>query len=256
MLNRHEEPHMSDVLGYRAKVAVLIPSTNTIVGPEFQSMAPPGVTFHTSRIKLTRTSMSTDAEFEALMEDIASAMPLAVDEVRDYQPDYLTMGISSETFWNGVDGHDRLKREVGERSGLPVTTGAEAVSAALRLLGLERLAVVSPYQPIGDAHVKRFLTESGFEVVRMKGLRCPTAVSIAHVTEETLRQALVELDGDDVDGLLQVGTNLAMARLADEAERWLGKSVIAVNTAIVWHTLRACGIQDRLPGFGTLLRDH
>jgi maleate isomerase len=247
---------MPDSLGFRAKIAVLIPSTNTIVGPEFQAMAPPGVTFHTSRIKLSRTSMRDDAEFEALMNDIAASIPLAIEDAKTFEPDYLTMGISSETFWNGVDGHDRLKREVGEQSGLPVTTGAEAVSTALRVFGMRRLAVVSPYQPIGDAHVTRFFVESGFEVVRFKGLRCPTAVSIAHVGEDTLREALVELDGDDVDGLVQVGTNLAMARLADEAERWLRKPVIAVNTAIVWHTLRACGIQDSVPGFGALLRDH
>jgi maleate isomerase len=37
---------MPDVLGYRAKMGVLGPSTNTIVEPDYYMMAPPGVTLH------------------------------------------------------------------------------------------------------------------------------------------------------------------------------------------------------------------
>jgi len=67
---------------------------------------------------------------------------------------------------------------------------------------------------------------------------------------------LRELDGPDVDAIIQVGTNLSMVRLAAEAEGWLGKPVIAINTATYWHALRANGINDRIEGFGRLLTDH
>jgi maleate isomerase len=46
-----------------------------------------------------------------------------------------------------------------------------------------------------------------------------------------------------------------MADLAGEAERWLGKPVIAINTATYWHALRANGIDDKVPGFGRLMMD-
>ena len=46
-----------------------------------------------------------------------------------------------------------------------------------------------------------------------------------------------------------------MIRLAAAAEAWLGKPVIAINTATYWHALRASGIQDRTAGFGRLLSD-
>jgi maleate isomerase len=55
---------------------------------------------------------------------------------------------------------------------------------------------------------------------------------------------------------VQVGTDLVMARLADEAERWLGIPVVAINAAMLWHALRARGLPDRLTGFGALLREH
>jgi maleate isomerase len=116
--------------------------------------------------------------------------------------------------------------------------------------------VVTPYQPVGDRNVQRFFEESGFEVRRIKGLRCESPVKIAHVGETELRDALLELDGDDIDGIIQVGTNLAMARLAASAEVWLKRPVLAINTAIYWHALRASGITDRVSGFGTLLEKH
>ena len=59
-----------------------------------------------------------------------------------------------------------------------------------------------------------------------------------------------------LDAIGQAGTDLAMADLADEAERWLGIPVIAINVATYWSALRANGIGDRVEGFGSLLAEH
>jgi maleate isomerase len=59
-----------------------------------------------------------------------------------------------------------------------------------------------------------------------------------------------------VDAIVQAGTDLAMADLAGEAERWLGIPVIAINVATYWAALRVNGIQDRIRGFGALLSEH
>ena len=58
----------------------------------------------------------------------------------------------------------------------------------------------------------------GFRGVRDVCLECPSWTAIAEVTEKDLREVLRDLDGDDVDALLQVGTNLSMTRAAAEAE--------------------------------------
>jgi maleate isomerase len=166
------------------------------------------------------------------------------------------MAMSSETFWGGREGNERLTRQLEEASGLRVTTGAAACDDALKLVGAKRIAVVTPYQPIGDRQVHQFFTDLGYVVTTVHGLRCEDALAITRVTEETLRVALREIDGADVDALVQVGTNLSMIRLADEAERWLGKPVIAINAAVLWHTLRAVGIDTQFAGFGSLLEHH
>jgi len=54
---------------------------------------------------------------------------------------------------------------------------------------------------------------------------------------------------------VQVGTNLSMVRLAAAAELWLGKPVIAINTATYWHALRQNQIADKIAGLGRLLEE-
>ena len=116
--------------------------------------------------------------------------------------------------------------------------------------------MLTPYQPIMREQIVRFFEESGFPVTRYVDLECPSATAIAAVTPDELREVLRDIDGPDVDAIVQVGTNLSMVGLAAEAESWLGKPVIAINTAIIWHAYRAIGVEDRIYGCGALLRDH
>ena len=76
------------------------------------------------------------------------------------------------------------------------------------------------------------------------------------MSERTLRDCIIELNDPSVDAIVQVGTNLAMARLAAIAEFWLDKPVVAINTATYWWALRQNGIMDKVQGFGSLLEKH
>jgi len=247
---------MTDQLGWRKKFAVLIPSTNTSVQPEFDAMRPHGVTNHISRIRIPNIPLNNDADFKELIRLIQAAQMEAVDSVMSCEPDRLVLGISAETFWDGLGASKELRRELEDRTGLPVSMGSDACQAALALYGAKRLGVITPYQPVGDLNVERFFGECGFDVVNLVGLKCESPVHIAHVSEARLAEAIRQVDGPAVDAIVQVGTNLAMARLAGLAETWLGKPVIAINTAIYWESLRASGIEDRIPGWGSLLLNH
>jgi maleate isomerase len=92
-------------------------------------------------------------------------------------------------------------------------------------------------------------------VVRDVYLECPSWTGIAAVPPDLLRKELIALDGGDVDAIVQVGTNLSMVRLAAAAELWLGKPVLAINTATYWHALRRNGITDKIQGLGRLLEE-
>lgn len=247
---------MVDSLGWRKKFGVLAPSTNTIVEPDFYRMTVPGVTAHFSRIWIRNQDLKDDSAFEALLKEIRAEMRYSIERVMTAEVDYMVMGMSAETFWGGVKGNREFIAEIKELSGLDVATGAEACERALNLFGAKRIGVVTPYQPIGDKNVIKFFNEIGFEVGNIKGLKCPTAVAIAHVSEAELRQSIQEVDGDDIDAIVQVGTNLSMMSLADEAERWLGKPVIAINAATWWMALRENDINEKIYGVGRLLREY
>lgn len=249
---------MPDALGHRMKFGVIAPSTNTIVQPEFGWMAPYGVTNHFGRIHIPDDPLGSDADFEALMVRIRGELMQAVDRVMTARPGAMIMGMSSETFWGGLEGSIELKAKLTERAGgLPVAMGSDAAQAALRCYGdVKRIAVVTPYMPVGDGEVRRFFTDCGFEVMAIEGLKCGSPTAIAHVDAKTLRDAVLKVDDPKVEAILQVGTNLAFAQIAPMAEFWLDKPVLAINTATYWHALRMNGIADRVRGFGSLLEDY
>ena len=247
---------MPDVVGYRAKFGVIVPSTNTVVEHDFNMIGPRGVTFHTGRMYIETPTLDSDETFLALIAQIRDSISVAVRDVLTCRPDYMVMGMSAETFWNGVEGNRRFETRINDATGLEVSTGATSCRTALELLGVERIAVLTPYQPVADREVARFFTEAGFSVRKAKGLKCPTATSIAEVTRTELIDVLRDLDGEDVDAIVQAGTNLSMVRLAAEAEEWLGKPVIAINAATLWHAMRANGFTDSFEGFGSLLAGY
>lgn len=248
---------MTDLLGWRMKFAVIAPSTNTSVQPEYDEMRPRGVTNHFCRIPIPDTRVTDDASFMVMLQSIRDATLASVDVAMTMHPGCLVMGMSAETFWDGADGAERLARRMLERTGgVPVVMGSTAVDAALKAYGgIRKIGIVTPYMPVGDAQVRRFFEDLGYEVTAIRGLKSPSPMMIAHETACTLKRAAQEVS-EGADAVVQCGTNLAFAKIAGIAEFWLEKPVIAINTATYWHALRAMGIKDQIDGFGALLSDH
>jgi maleate isomerase len=246
---------VTTVLADRAVFGVIVPSTNTVVEDEYNQMRPRGVSLHAGRIYIRNESLDSDEVFEAFLEDLRTEIGRAIRDVVTAKPDYLVMGMSAETFWGGAEGNERFERFVRDQSGLAVSTGASACKEALQRLGARRIGVITPYQPVGDEQVQTFFSQLGFEVTTVHGLKCPSATAIAEVPPEEVRQAFLSVNGGDVDALVQAGTNLPAVGVAARLEDELGKPVIAINAATLWHALRVNGIEDRIEGFGRLLSE-
>jgi len=245
---------MKDALGYRKLFGVIGPSTNTIVQPDFDDLRVPGVTNHYSRIVIQDASAVSNESFMAGTLEIDKNTIAAVEGAMTCFPDHLVMGMSAVTFYGGAEGGQKWRENVESVSGVGVTTGAQSLVAAIQAYGnIKKVAFVSPYFPVANELVSIYLNDYGIETVRDHCLECPTWTAIAQVPPTTLIEKFKELDGDDVDALLQVGTNLSTVRTAMEAEKWLGKPVIAINTATYWNALRTNGIEDKVYGFGSLM---
>ncbi|WP_404476659.1 arylmalonate decarboxylase [Novosphingobium sp. BL-52-GroH] len=248
---------MTDVLGWRKVFAVLGPSTNTIVQPDMEALRPAGVTNAYRDIYVENVQALSDESFMAGTQKISDGVADALRTAMTCSPDYLVLGISAISFVGGKAGCQRFVDDVQAMTGLGISVGSQALVAALEAYGgIRKVAFVSPYYPAANANVSGFLADYGFETVRDIPLRRSSWTDIAQTPEDLLRRTLRELDGDDVDAICQVGTNMSMMRLAGEAEQWLGKPVIAINAATYWHALRTNGITDRIEGYGRLFTEY
>ncbi len=241
-------------IGHRAKIGVIVPSTNTAVEYDLQKLNVPGVTWHPSRFWVESPSLDTDEAFLYFLGLIRKEIPLSIRDVLTCNPSHIMMGMSAETFWGGVEGNqqflDRVVAQIGE---LGLTTGANACSEALESFGAKRIAVLTPYQEVGDKQVVKYFSELGYDVRRVVGLRCDSATSIAETPEEDVLAAVRELDGPDVDAILQVGTNLSTVDLFPVLEKWLQKPCLPINVITAWHALRNSGVNDKIDGMGWLM---
>ena len=247
---------MVDALGFRKKIGIVVPSTNTIVGPECETLRARGVTNHVARLTIQQKPIeATEQGYLAHMQGMRDGIAPAIDQVMTCAPDHVIMGVAIEAFTGGVAGADALQQELSKRAGVGISMGSTAAAAALNGFGAKRIAVLTPHQPKGDEIVRTYLEEAGFTVVRLTGMKCASPFAIAEVQPDAIRKEFRALDGDDIDAILQVGTNLAAGEVAAQAELWLGKPVLAMNVVTYWDALRRCGIDDRMYGHGRILEE-
>jgi maleate isomerase len=250
------EETVETYIGHRARIGVIIPSTNTAVEYDCQKFALRGVTWHPSRFWVESPGLDSDAAFLQFLELIRGEVPRSVRDVLTCKPTHIMMGMSAETFWGGIDGNEQFVARLREQIGnLGLTTGANACAAALDNFKARRISVITPYQPIGDDQVRRFFGESGYEVKRVHGLKCASATSIAETPLSQVLEVMREIDGDDVDAIVQVGTNLSTVDVFPVMERYLGKPCLPINMTTIWHALRAVGVTDKVDGHGRLFEE-
>jgi maleate isomerase len=249
---------MTDTIGYRAVIGALVPYTNTTVEAEFATITPPGVVNATARIKNYPRPTHDEEAYAKFMAQGPHHLEETIETVTPAEPDLIILGHSIDSFAGGVKGATKLQEHLSSHAKVcPVLVPSLALRDALHALGGgRRLAVLTPYLKPGGDQAAAFLKDAGFDVKRVKNLACKTAVAIARVKEDELRDSIRELDGGDVDAIVQVGTNLPFQAVAAEAEPFVRKPVLSINTASYWRALRMMKINDQMLGKGRLLEKH
>lgn len=246
---------MTDVLGHRAKIGLMVPFTNTIVQPEYEAVTPTGVTNHTARIPNRPRPTDSDEAYRKAMEAGAVGTEEVIDRLTPAAPDLILLGHSIDSFAGGIDGATAFEERLTKHAKVcPVMVPSLALKAAVEALVAPgcRVSVLTPYLKPGGDQACGFMESAGFTVVKRKDFRCQTALDIAAVSEDESRDAIRELNGADVDAIVQCGTNLPFQRVAAEAEFFLQKPVLSINTASYWAALRSLGINDMIRGYGSL----
>jgi maleate isomerase len=248
---------MTDRLGFRAKIGVLVPAFNATVQPEMEAMRPRGVTNHVARIDMPDLPLASDADQIAVVESLGADLAASIGRVIKVKPTALIFGISIPSFWGGVAAGAVLRAHVERLAGVPVAAADDACLTALRLLPkVRRIGAITPFQPVANDQVRRFFEEAGYEVTVLHSTRPVSNLEIAHVDDATIVTAFKAAAASGCDAVLQVGTNLASTDIADEAERWLGLPCLSINALLYWRALRLAGIADPIHGCGRLVAEH
>ncbi len=235
--------------GWRGRMGLIIPSSNTTMEPEFWRMAPEGVSIHTARMRLSAVTVEELVEMEK--DAVRAAQLLATADV-----DILVYGCTTGSLVKGL-GYDReITEKLEKATGIKAIATATAVLEALEELGARRVALATPYIEEVNRKEVEFLESQGYEVVDLKYLGIRENTTIGRQTPQTAYRLARSLDTSRADVVFISCTNFRTIEVVDLLEKDLGLPVFSSNTATMWLTLREMGIREHLRGYGKLLEEH
>jgi maleate isomerase len=235
--------------GWRARLGLIVPSSNTTMEPELWSLVPDGVSIHTARVPLQRVNVEELARMEEKAEEAAEMLSTA-------RVDLVIYGCTTGSLIKGPGHDEEVAARLSKASGRPAIATATAVVKALKELGAVDIGLATPYiDEVNEREVK-FLEHHGFRVVDIKALKIEENAEIGRVEPARVYRLVRELDTRKADAVFISCTNLRTIEVIEPLERDLGLPVVSSNTATVWLSLRLVGVREvRLPA-GRLLREH
>lgn len=246
-----------DVLGVRAKIGVVVPATNTVVQPEYEALKPPGVSNHVMRMLLPARPYDDMKNYQQALETEHGNLEEALQTLLLCEPDAVAHGHSVHSFRGSVERALAEKEYLEKYCKLPFMTPSLSLLSGLEAIGKPRnLAILTPYWPPADEMIANFFRSAGYNPVHSAGLKTVGPLSVAMVRPEVIMAAFDAINTPDVEVLIHVGTNLPVSGITEAIEQRCGKPLIGVNVATYWAALRRLGIEDRIEGFGMLVREH
>ncbi len=134
---------------------------------------------------------------------------------------------------------------------IPFVTAFGSVAAALRELGVKRVALGTPYSEEITLKGKAHLEEHGFDVVSHGRLE-----NVTDIYEQTAERAYRlgrEVDTPEAQAVFLSGTGMPTIKILEALEQDLGKPAMSANSAMMWHALRLAGVRHPISGYGRLL---
>jgi len=236
-------------LGWKAKIGLLLPSQEDgYVSYEFRMLCPDGVVTLTTRVMGGNLTMGM---LNRMREDaVYAAKLLAVAE-----PDVISYEPTAASFVLGVEGDKALIKEIQDKTGIKATTGASAVTEALRFLNVKKMVIYAPtIEEITMKSVKYF-EDLGFEVCDHESLGEESNANIHRVSPWELYSKVMKLYKrcPNVDGIFVSGACFRTLEMLETLEKNTGLPAVTTVVANMWRCLQLAGVKDLVYGFGRLL---
>jgi maleate isomerase len=231
----------------RARIGLIIPSSNRLSEPQFHEYAPPGVQINITRLRMTGPYSRPVLE---LLPKITEAAELLADAACDL----IVFHCTASSMESGRDAERQVLDTITSATGRPATSTGSALLEALRALDVRKLVMVSPYNQTTNDHESAFLAEAGIRVLHDRPLNLGGSDGYIAAPPALWKRVTIEERDPDADGYLLSCTNIHSLPVITEIEVALDKPVIASNQAVLWYGLRSLGLNDRVPALGRLFR--
>ncbi|MSQ73941.1 MAG: hypothetical protein EXR27_22135 [Betaproteobacteria bacterium] len=247
--------------GWRARIGLIIADSNTTIEPEFNRLAPEGVSMHVSRVPIAGISAEGLSTSDG---DMATATRLLCN----INARALAYACNGANVVLGADGEQAQARQLSAMTGVPTIMASAAVYEALTALGARRVAFATPYPADLNAHNDAYWKAAGFEVVRSGGVNlgggrepCEpfSSAPISRVglqTPEMAYNLARSVCDDSLDAVVVLGCNLRSIEAAARFEADFGVTFLSSNLALLWASLQAAGIREPITGYGRLLQQQ
>ena len=236
--------------GWRARLGFLVPPGNPTVEPEMIALAPQGVSVHFSRLVAHGATGSHAGQEERNQTMVAHAAESA-GLLAMVKPDVIMFTHTATSYTLGPQKEAELLARLSDQCGTIVETAFASVLAALRALGVRKIALGTPYGEETTAKGKALLEQHGFAVVSHGRLD-----NVSNIYDETPERAYRlgrAIDKDDVEAVFLSGTGMPTIPILDTLERDLGKPAISAASAMMWRALALAGVRAPIAGYGRLL---
>ena len=239
---------MLERLEWRARIGLITTSGQIITEPRFNQLAPPGVTFHTTRM------LNRGGSLQALIEMEKHAVR-GVEELSTARVDALGYCCTMSGALRGFDGDRKFCQELEQEWGIPTTSTMLAAVEAMQFLDVRKVVVTSPYQDTHHDSERQYLADAGIEAIAMHGMGLRTGAEFTSVPPEEIYRFSLQAWDDSADALFVSCMNFDAIAAAEDLERAIGKPVITSHTVTLWRALGLAGIDDPVAGVGRLMRE-
>jgi len=231
----------------RAKIGYVLLATEQTIEDDVFRLRPKGVGVHFSRVPIPDSITNA-----SLLAQVRQLAPAAARLLPDNSLDVICYACTSGSL---VIGEQRVFTELKKGApGAEPTSLITGVIRALRILGVQRLAVATPYLDEINQREAACLEEAGFDVLNIEGLNLQRDSDMVRVAPDYILDFSRSVDHADADALFVSCGALRTLDVIEDLEQAIGKPAICSNQAMIWDTLRRAGIDDQLPAVGSLLR--
>lgn len=232
----------------RGKLGFVLLATEQTVTDDMIRICPADVGVHIARVD--SPDSITNVSLSAIAPELTRA---ARTLLPDGSLDVVSYACTSGSLVLGQERVEELLR-AGNPNARPSSIIA-AVIRALSAISARRIVVATPYLDEVNTTEKDYLEQRGFEVLAIQGLNLEKDSDMIRVAPAFLLEMAAGLDRPDADAIFISCGALRSVDIIEDLEKKTGKPVITSNQALAWDALRLAGIDDRIDGFGKLLRD-